>query len=171
MIRIKDKFSYLQAGKWKEAGYASQSEADGALCRFLSRDLHTYEEIDAAFRKAGLMRSKWDEKHGGETYGERTIRMILDSPQKITPAPAPPAQIVSFESISDPRALNSAPVRCLVESFLPINQLCYITGEPSVGKTWFALMLGNAVAHGERFLGRDTIQQRVVYFDRENPLP
>jgi hypothetical protein len=173
VITIKDKFSYLQAGKWQEAGYASRSEADAAFCRFLSHDLHTYAEIDAAFRKSDLMRSKWDEKHGGETYGERTIRMILESPQKITPAPAPvsAAQIISYDSIPDPRALSSAPVRCLVDGFIPANQLVIIAGEYGTGKTWLGMMLGNAVARGERFLGRDTIQQRVIYFDRENPLP
>lgn len=68
-----EKFSSLYSGKWKEL-YNSQSEADIALCEILAfwtdRDI---EVIDRIFRSSGLYRSKWDEKHGAQTYGEKTI--------------------------------------------------------------------------------------------------
>ena len=50
------------------------SAADLALCNMLAfwtgRDA---ERMDALFRQSGLMRPKWDEKHGAQTYGEMTI--------------------------------------------------------------------------------------------------
>lgn len=36
-------------------------------------------------RESVLMRGKWDEQRGGETYGERTIRMALDSTDGVLP--------------------------------------------------------------------------------------
>ena len=61
---------------WKGdiAGYASQSEADLALCNHIG--FYT-PEIDSLFRKSGLMREKWDEKRGSQTYGEKTIATAL----------------------------------------------------------------------------------------------
>lgn len=66
-------------GEWVE-DYPSQSEADLALCKYLS--LHTKDptQIDRLFRKSKLYRDKWDEVHfaSGETYGHETIAMALD---------------------------------------------------------------------------------------------
>jgi putative DNA primase/helicase len=67
------KFRRLYAGE--TTGYASQSEADLALCRLL--DYWTGgdpAQIDRLFRRSGLMRAKWDERRGNATYGEHTIR-------------------------------------------------------------------------------------------------
>jgi putative DNA primase/helicase len=66
------KFSALFAGEI--TAYASASEADLALCRLLAfwtdRDAG---RIDRLVRRSGLFREKWDERHGAQTYGERTI--------------------------------------------------------------------------------------------------
>ena len=60
--RQKEKFERLFDGDIQ--GYASASEADLALCSILSfwtkKDLGL---IDSIFRKSGLYRPKWDEKH------------------------------------------------------------------------------------------------------------
>lgn len=73
-------FSKLWTGDWKGAGYTSQSEADMALCLHLAfwtgRDA---ERIDRLFRQSGLMREKWDEKHGRDTYGNITIEKAIAS--------------------------------------------------------------------------------------------
>ncbi|HOG07436.1 MAG TPA: hypothetical protein PK983_05025 [Syntrophales bacterium] len=61
--------------------YPSQSEADLALCNHLAFWLGgNASSIDAAFRKSGLFREKWDEKHFSDkrTYGEATIKIALD---------------------------------------------------------------------------------------------
>ena len=55
-------------------GYPSASEADAALCRQLA--FWTQKDparIDRLFRQSGLFRTKWDARHGADTYGVRTI--------------------------------------------------------------------------------------------------
>lgn len=67
-----DLFRRLWSGD--ATGYASQSEADQALCNILAfwtgRDAG---RIDKLFRKSGLMREKWNRKQAGTTYGAITI--------------------------------------------------------------------------------------------------
>jgi putative DNA primase/helicase len=68
-------FSKLWAGSWQD-DYASQSEADMALCCKLAfwsgKDK---EQMDRLFRRSGLFREKWDLRHhaSGATYGEETL--------------------------------------------------------------------------------------------------
>lgn len=61
-------------------GYGSQSEADLALCGLLAFYAGgDVGRIDSLFRRSGLFRDKWDEKHGELTYGEMTIaRAVSD---------------------------------------------------------------------------------------------
>ena len=67
-------FSNLWAGNISEYDN-DHSRADFALCRILAfwcrRD---FQQIDRLFRQSGLMRPKWDELHGKETYGNMTIQ-------------------------------------------------------------------------------------------------
>ena len=71
---------FISLWKGDKTGYASQSQADQALCNFLAfysggqRDL-----MDAAFRSSGLMRSKWDSRRGNQTYGALTIEKALQA--------------------------------------------------------------------------------------------
>ena len=58
-----------------------ESRADLALCSYLAfwtnNDL---VKMDALFRQSGLMRRKWDEKRGTQTYGQMTIsKALIDS--------------------------------------------------------------------------------------------
>ena len=68
----------LWSGEWQAAGFPSQSEADLALCAMMTfwtnRDT---AQMDRLFRSSGLMRGKWDEKHGEKTYGEITVEKAL----------------------------------------------------------------------------------------------
>jgi len=78
-----DKIRKLYNGNWK--GYPSQSEADLALCGYLVDWLGPDPKIiDRNFRKSGLYRKKWDERHSSEglTYGEMTIRTATSSSMK-----------------------------------------------------------------------------------------
>lgn len=74
------KFSKLWEGD--TIGYSSQSEADLALCSLLAfwTDGDT-ARADRLFRRSGLMRAKWDERHGSETYGAMTIARAMQSAQ------------------------------------------------------------------------------------------
>lgn len=69
------KFSSLWAGGL--AGYTSHSEADLALCNILAWWSHDARQMDRLFRRSGLWRPKWDERHGKGTYGEMTIAKAL----------------------------------------------------------------------------------------------
>lgn len=60
------------------AGYPSHSEADVALCSILAFWCGgNREQMDRLFRESGLMRDKWDEYRGIDTYGNITITKAL----------------------------------------------------------------------------------------------
>ncbi len=73
-----DKFSKLWHGDLDALGYKSQSEADSALVAELafwcSGD---QEQMDRLFRQSCLMRDKWDEHRGADTYGNMTIAKAI----------------------------------------------------------------------------------------------
>lgn len=79
-INICDKMQRLFAGDI--TGYASHSEADLAFCRVLANKGAPMHQIDRIFRKTKLMRTKWDEKRGEETYGKTTLKMALNGINK-----------------------------------------------------------------------------------------
>jgi hypothetical protein len=53
------------------------SSADMALCCQLAFWSQSAEQVDRLFRQSGLMRDKWDERRGAQTYGARTIAEAL----------------------------------------------------------------------------------------------
>jgi putative DNA primase/helicase len=72
------KFKALFGGD--TSGYPSQSEAELALCSLLSSITNgDPRRVDRLFRRSGLFRDKWDERHGEFTYGELTIRKATSS--------------------------------------------------------------------------------------------
>ena len=76
----KDKFDRLFKGDIAE--YSSQSEGDLALCSILAFWTGRNNSfIDEVFRKSGLFRQKWDEKHfsDGTTYGQSTINKSIEN--------------------------------------------------------------------------------------------
>ena len=55
-----------------------ESRADLALCSYLAFWTNNdTSRMDNLFRQSALMRSKWDEKHGAQTYGAMTISKAL----------------------------------------------------------------------------------------------
>lgn len=70
-----DTFTALWNGQYT----TSHSEADLSLCNLLAywtqRDP---EAMDRLFRRSGLMRDKWDEKRGVQTYGAMTITKAIE---------------------------------------------------------------------------------------------
>jgi primase-polymerase (primpol)-like protein len=79
-ISAKDgaKFKVLWNGD--TSGYGDDdSRADMALCGMLAfwtgKD---HNRIDSLFRQSGLMRDKWNERHGEQTYGDMTISKAIE---------------------------------------------------------------------------------------------
>ena len=72
------------------SGYQSQSEADLALCRHLAFwTAKDPEQMDRLFRRSRLMRPKWDERHGRDTYGAITIRKAIEGSTEVYTPPQP----------------------------------------------------------------------------------
>ena len=86
------RFADLYAGNWR-GYYASQSEADLALCNLLAFWLGAdTARMDRVFRASGLMRAKWDEKRGEATYGRLTLdKAAAECREVYTPPPRPDA--------------------------------------------------------------------------------
>lgn len=91
-----DAIQKLYSGDW--SGYKSQSEADIALCNYLAFYTKDAQQLDRLFRASGLMRDKWDHKHGKETYGEMTVRKAIDLTRESYTPRATAAQ--DFEGIT-----------------------------------------------------------------------
>jgi hypothetical protein len=98
----KRKFRRLWDGD--TSGYQSHSEADLAMCVLLA--YYTGDDrrlMDSVFRQSGLMRSKWDEQRGDQTYGELTIDEAIRIVDTYDPhlhgmdAAAPEAEIARLE--------------------------------------------------------------------------
>ncbi len=73
-----EKFDQLWRGN--TSGYASQSEADMALCCLLAFWTGGNRmQMDRLFRQSGLIRGKWDDVHhaDGSTYGEKTLERAI----------------------------------------------------------------------------------------------
>ncbi len=93
------KFQSLWNGDWN-SHFNSASEADSSVVFTLAYYTKDAAQIDRIFRLSQLMREKWDQKHGNETYGQRTIANALkkvtkqyDPTKKRSVAPKPPSQI------------------------------------------------------------------------------
>lgn len=72
-------FQLLYGGAWQGL-FNSQSEADLALCGQLAFWCQKDEgQIDRIFRSSGLMRPKWDERRGANTYGQITINKAVST--------------------------------------------------------------------------------------------
>ncbi len=90
-------FAALWAGDTSLHG-GDDSAADLALCNYFAFWTHRDpSRIDRLFRQSGLMRAKWDERRGTQTYGAMTIARAVaqcretDSAPTPSPEPAPDA--------------------------------------------------------------------------------
>ena len=62
------------------------SRADLGLCCYLAYWTgHDASRIDRMFRQSGLMRPKWDERHGAQTYGAMTIAKAMNDTPRYSP--------------------------------------------------------------------------------------
>jgi putative DNA primase/helicase len=72
------KFATLWTGRWNDH-FNSRSEADSSVVFTLAFYTKDAAQIDRIYRRSGLMREKWDEQHGQQTYGEMTIAKALET--------------------------------------------------------------------------------------------
>ncbi len=65
---------------------------------------------------------------------------------------------------------QKAELEWLVDGLIASGSVTIIAAESGTGKTWLALAIAGAVAHGQAFAGRSVHQRKVLYLDNENPL-
>lgn len=97
------KFQSLWAGDWN-SHFNSASEADSSVVFTLAFYTKDPQQIDRIFRQSGLMRAKWDEKHGNESYGQTTIAKALS---KVTKQYKPPEKKSRASRPSAPTPANA----------------------------------------------------------------
>jgi hypothetical protein len=193
-----NKFNLLYQGRWKEAGYHSQSEADQALCNLLAFWTGSdAAKMDSIFRQSALMRPKWNEKHYGDgrTYGQGTIEQAISECHKtysgttilktksetIETEPERPhsgpnstdqdnKSPYSVIDIYEFLAMELPPRDNILAPWLPRQGLAMIHSKRGIGKTFMALNIAYAVACGAAFLRWEASQPAgVLYIDGEMP--
>lgn len=110
---IEKAMSAANAGKFRRLWNGNTGDYDGddsaadmALCCMLvfwtQRDP---ARIDRMFRESGLMRSKWDEKRGDQTYGEMTIDAAIEQTTDVYRGPSdrPGKREVTEEELASAR--------------------------------------------------------------------
>jgi putative DNA primase/helicase len=134
-------------------GYNSPSEADLALCHLLS--FWTGPDplrVDRLFRASALMRPKWDEQHGAETYGAMTIaRAVAGAAETYTPrgqarqpeaAPGDGPVLVQLSTVA------SEPVEWCWPGRVAVGKLALIIGNPGEGKSTLTYDITSRVTVG-----------------------
>jgi len=68
-------------------------------------------QMDRLFRQSGLMRPKWDKKHGSETYGQMTINRVLSTKAIIPSYQEDEAlqELQYFEELKKAKTANASP--------------------------------------------------------------
>ena len=119
--------------------YCDHSDGDLQLCNMLAfwtgKDA---ARMDSLFRQSGLMRKKWDEKRGSNTYGEMTIQKAVDDctevytplPERHFPKPQPRKEAASDNSIQEGEELpqNDTKEELNLDQFHIFNKNGQITG-------------------------------------------
>jgi putative DNA primase/helicase len=185
-----DKFQELMEGNF--SNYPSQSEADLALCSILAFWTgNNPSQIDGIFRQSGLMRDKWDEKHGLGTYGEITINKAIEgTPEVYNPSTKNVVSItdrqlhplkqtgskdLTYSTLNLPSSLEisqlNVKVEWVVENLIPKEGITLLHSIGGVGKSYLMYQIAKKVANGEPFFNLPTMKMPVFYIDFENPLP
>lgn len=164
------KFSQLWEGAWEEAGYPSQSEADLALCRMLAYWVNGDEEtVDRLFRASGLYRDKWDEDHGGESYGARTVRKALQALAEDGSMAAPCARFVLPTKTAKELSQSVPPeTPWLVRPWIAVGAITEVSGPVKLaGKTTWLSHLVAAKLDGRPFMEEPTQAGPVLWLTEQ----
>jgi putative DNA primase/helicase len=116
------KFDALWRGDVAGAGFREdESAADQSFCDIIVWWVyHDAQRVDRLFRQSGLMRPKWDEMRGAQTYGQKTIEKALQIKRRETPLerransshqqrpPVPQENVAADEGESNPDAVQES---------------------------------------------------------------
>jgi P4 family phage/plasmid primase-like protien len=126
-----DKFRRLWNGDTSQHS-GDHSRADLALCAKLAFWTGgDKRRIDSLFRKSGLMRDKWDEQRGTETYGELTIKKALRGQNDFYD---PEKARADGGATVDPPAAPEIPSRAPMLSPATVKAYAGLGGDDSIGE-------------------------------------
>lgn len=155
-------FSALWSGDTSQYE-GDHSRADLALCALLAFYSRNAEQIDRIFRASGLMRIKWDERRGADTYGDITVRRALDLvdvPERVASRSFKTPRGLQTEDGSGAAALLTticaadielAEIEWLWKGWLALSRIHILGGMPGTGKTTLLMLLAAAVSVGGRW--------------------
>jgi putative DNA primase/helicase len=165
------KFRQLWSG---EDVLGDDSANDMALCNhlafWLGRDT---VRMDTAFRLSGLMRPKWDEKRGQQTYGELTLQKAIGC---VTQSYQAGGRMESpiFEPMMSLPILSpmdfSAPLKTpetLIQNYVPRESVGMIWGEPGSFKSFLAIAWSLHIATGRPWGANKVSRGNVWYLANE----
>lgn len=112
-----ERFRRLYKGEWNGL-YSSQSEADLAFANDLAFwTAKDFSKMDSIFRDSGLMRAKYDERHGKVTYGVGLLnKAIADASQTYHPQENPSDNFyLSIPGVNDSK--KSKPKKSKIYSY------------------------------------------------------
>ena len=152
----------LLDGDW--IGYQSQSEGDLALCNYLAffsgKDAGM---MDSIFRKSGLYRPKWDERHGDHTYGDRTIMKAVSGKKSFCDSMTySDNKAICADDASDLICFSDIPseqVEWLWYPYIAKGKITIIAGDPGSGKTYITTAFASIVSNGIKFPGETAIER------------
>ena len=146
------------------SGYGDdESRADLALCSYLAFWTNNYTaRMDTLFRQSGLMRRKWDEKRGAQTYGQMTIAKAVITGE-------------GYSSINESRPYMSSqqktevilPPQVIVETgTIPADRLSSISSyvESSVGEVTLEKELDRFRKYQERKTGYSNLDAKMSLY-------
>jgi len=81
-----------------------------------------------------------------------------------------PAPFAYLQKGSDLRQLEIV-IEWVIMNLLPKQSITILYGPGGIGKTWLSLILSQAIAAVDNFMGLAAVQMPVVYIDFENPYP
>lgn len=152
-------FSALMAGDTSQHG-DDHSAADMALCAILAFWTRDAAQIDRIFRLSGLMRPKWDERRGPDTYGNVTVRKALELVQDAGESDWNPngGQRAGKSNQAISEVVTTCAADIVMEAiswlwglWLACGKLHILAGEAGTGKTTIALWLASILSCGGRW--------------------
>lgn len=154
------------------------SAADLAFAGLLAKRGFTPEEVDLAMRASGLMREKWDEMRGANTYGQMTLSKAFEG----RPVVAANGRIgeqatVAWWDVSNlsryrpgyvaggmPARKFIGPQISVGARLFPVSAVSILVALGAVGKTSLLLSVVAHVAAGKNWNGYKVEQQKAAMF-------
>lgn len=164
-----DKYKKLFNGDLSMHGN-DHSSADLALTRYLAKKGLTHHEVDSIFRASKLFRTKWDEKRGAHTYGEKTLTKAFEDIEQLininlnSSLKDPSSYRPTYHPLGMPPRQFVGPVISLGTRLFPLCALSSLVALGGVGKTSVLLSIACHVAAGKVWNGHALEQKKVALF-------